>query len=197
MRACFRGSHFYWYHGMLFSNGSKQLFMIKILPLLAFILIIGCKKDKDPVPTGNSYVNQDEYFVLQASIVNYTSIQLSHVAGSISSDSAILAFADLIVTEHTIYRQHLIDLSDSVTMQVADSLDPQHLTLRNHLLTISGREFDSTYIHNLVQDLGTAISLHQTEMSAGSNAQVKVFATIHLGEIQTRKMWADSVAANY
>ena len=181
MRACFRGSHFYWYHGMLFSNGSKQLFMIKILPLLAFILIIGCKKDKDPVPTGNSYVNQDEYFVLQASIVNYTSIQLSHVAGSISSDSAILAFADLIVTEHTIYRQHLIDLSDSVTMQVADSLDPQHLT----------------YIHNLVQDLGTAISLHQTEMSAGSNAQVKVFATNHLGEIQTRKMWADSVAANY
>ena len=26
---------------------------------------------------------------------------------------------------------------------------------------------------------------------------VKVFATNHLGEIQTRKMWADSVAANY
>ncbi len=171
--------------------------MIKILPLFAFILIIGCKKDRDPGPTGNSNVNQDEYFVLQASMVNYTSIQLSHVAGAISSDSAILAFADLIITEHTTYRQLLIDLSDSVNMQVADSLDPQHLILRNHLLTISGREFDSTYIHNLVQDLGTAISLHQTEISGGSNSQVKVFASNLLDDIQTRKMWADSVAANY
>ena len=91
----------------------------------------------------------------------------------------------------------LIALSDSLTLHVADSLNPSHLALRNFMITISGREFDSTFIHNQVLDLESAISLHQTEISSGGNAQVKAFATNYLTEIQEQKIWADSIAANY
>ena len=170
--------------------------MRRILQLVWIILIIGCSKDKDSVPTGNS-LNQDSTFVLQASMANYTAIQFCHIAITVSSDSAIQAFSDLIVTEHTDYRQMLIALSDSLTLHVADSLNPSHLALRNFMITISGREFDSTFIHNQVLDLESAISLHQTEISSGGNAQVKAFATNYLLEIQEQKIWADSIAANY
>jgi predicted outer membrane protein len=167
-----------------------------ILQLLVFVLIFGCKKDKDTIPSGPP-VNQDAYFVMQASLATYTAIQLSHITGTISSDPDILSFADRIRTEQTLYRQTLIDLADSLNLQVADSLDPAHLSLRNYLLTISGREFDSVYIHNQVQDLAATINLHQTEISFGSNDMVKSFATVHLQEIQEQKALADSIAANF
>lgn len=167
-----------------------------ILQLLVLILIFGCNKDRETNPTEPG-VNQDAYFVLQASLSTYTAIQLSHISGTISTDPGILSYSDKIRSEHTLYRQALMDLADSLNLQVADSLDPAHLSLRNNLLTLTGREFDSVYIHNQVQDLAVTISLHQTEISSGSNAMVKSFATAHLPEIQEQKALADSIAANF
>ncbi len=167
-----------------------------ILTILVLFLNFGCKKDIDTGPTEPG-LNQDEYFVMQASLTTYTAIQLSHITGTISSDAGILSYSDKIRAEHTIYRQTLIDFADSLNFQVADSLDPAHLSIRNNLLTLTGREFDSVYIHNQVNDLAATISLHQTEILTGSNAIVKAFATTYLQEIQEQKAFADSIAANF
>ncbi len=145
-----------------------------------------------------TYINAvDSNFVLKTSMNNYTAIQLSHIAVNISTDSSILSYANQIVDEHTLYRQNLIDLADSLNISVADSLDSAHVVVRAYLLTLSGRQFDSVYIHNQLIDNETALQLHHNEISSGNNSRIKSFAFNYLSEIERQKNLSDSISSNY
>lgn len=165
---------------------------------LIFVFSFGCKKDKELAGVSGTYINSaDSNFVLKASMNNYTAIQLSHIAVNISTDSLILSYANQIVDEHTLYRQKLNGLADSLNVIVADSLDSAHILLRTYLLTLSGRQFDSVYIHNELIDNEATLQLHQNEISSGNNSRIKSFAFSYLSEIERQKNLSDSISSNY
>ncbi|WP_114791266.1 DUF4142 domain-containing protein [Niabella yanshanensis] len=59
---------------------------------------------------------------------------------------------------------------------------------------LNQNRFNSTYIYMMVEDPKKAIQLHEPEVQAGSNANVKGYASDKLKIIRHHKMMADSLA---
>jgi hypothetical protein len=68
------------------------------------------------------------------------------------------------------------------------------LTLRNQLLALSGRAFDSVYIHSLAKDCERAFELFLQETVTGENEQLRDYSASLLPDIQLHLRMADSLA---
>jgi predicted outer membrane protein len=82
-------------------------------------------------------------------------------------------------------------------LAAADSMDAQHVLLRNQLLGLSGRTFDSVYIHTRVQDYQQATKLFFQEVITGESSQLKDYSASVLAQLEVYLHQADSLVAKY
>jgi putative membrane protein len=193
--------------GMLYYLKRKKVnTMKKILFLFSLIVVVqfGCKKDDDDNnnntgggggSSDTSISSQDRTFVLNAAMANYAEIQAGDLASTSASDSSIMAFGMMMSNDHTAAQNDLHAIADSLEVYAPDSLDSAHVALGAQLLFLTGSEFDSVYIHSQVTDHINAIHLFETEVSNGTNAVIKNYASSKLPVIQMHKDLADSLAA--
>ena len=88
-------------------------------------------------------------------------------------------------------------IAGQLGLYAPDSLDAAHVQIAAMLSAMSGRTFDSAYVHGQVTDHQTAVNLFQNESSNGSNAKVKTYVNNYLPVIEMHLMMADSLAAKY
>ena len=62
---------------------------------------------------------------------------------------------------------------------------------------MSGRAFDSAYMHNQVTDHQTTVANFQTELNQGQDQDVKNYANKNLPHIQIHLQRADSITNAY
>ncbi len=65
------------------------------------------------------------------------------------------------------------------------------------LSAMTGRSFDSAYVHGQVTDHQTAVTLFQNENISGNNTKVKTYVNNYLPVIEMHLMMADSLATKY
>lgn len=160
---------------------------------LAVCLWSACKKDDD----NNNLNSQDNEFLKNASISNLSEISAGQVAVTRASSEAVRAFAQMMIMEHTMAQNELQPLADSVRVAIPQQPDSLHLAIVNYLNTLSGRTFDSVYIHTQVVDHQRTDSLFAREQSGGNNSSVKGYANKYRPNIQMHLKHADSLAAFY
>lgn len=168
----------------------KKLFLAgSILAAMAFV---SCDDDDDDLD--NTLNTADTDFMLKASLTNSTVIDVGTLAGTKATNTAVKAFAQTMVPEHTTAQAELKTLGTSVGYAVKDTIDPTHVTLKTYLNGVTGRVFDSSYIWAQVVDHQTELTNYQTEQTSGRHSSVVAFANTNLARVQAHFTRADSIA---
>jgi putative membrane protein len=170
---------------------------MKILKLtlagcLAACCLISCSEDDD-----DQLNSQDRTFLTQASISNTAEVNAATLASTKATNGAVKAFAMHMLSQHNTAQTDLKNLGANVGHAVKDTLDPAHVTIAMQLSAMSGRAFDSAYIHTQVIDHQATITFFQNEQSAGQHEDVKRYANTYLPHIQSHHQRADSIARAY
>lgn len=151
--------------------------------------------DDDDNDNGQLSTNEtDRTFVQNVSMANKTEIAFAQMAVTKASDSGVRAFAQHMIAEHSNADSELKDLADNISgIAMTDSMDQQHESLKTQLNSMSGSMFDSAYIASQVTDHQNVLNMFNTEISNGSQTQVKAYATKYKPHIQDHLDMADSL----
>jgi len=166
--------------------------MTKYLIPAAILTFVGCTKTQE-----YRDAISDEDFVQQASVVNTTEIDIGGLGTIRANDEGITEFAQMIAGYHKDEQNQLKRLASGLNLVATDSLDAQHIMLENQLLDLSGRSFDSIYIHTRVQDYREAVQLFFQEMISGQNDQLREYSASVLPQVESYLHLADSLSSKY
>lgn len=161
---------------------------MKLYAVMAIALVAGCMKDDEH--------HDDQRFVLKASMSNMAEIDAGQLA-TMRGSSGIAMFGQMMVTDHTAAKNNLKTLAAKYSMYAPDSLDAEHVMLKNQLLTLTGRAFDSVYVHSQVRDHQKTIDLFQDQVNHGDNQELRNYASSLLPHLNHHLHMADSLAAFY
>lgn len=159
------------------------------------ITFSACDDDDDDI--ADQYNAADQNFVMMASMSNAAEIDAGQAASTRGRDTAIVNYGQTMVTEHTDSRSRLQDIADDLDLPAPDSLDSAHRVLKTRLAALTGRAFDSVYIHSQVTDHQAAINLYTTESQNGMNNRLKQYAAEALPALQRHLTRAQAIAARY
>ncbi len=171
--------------------------LMALTGLLAVVSFCACSNNDGNTDTSNIVNSTDSVFVVQASIGDTAEINVAQLAITKSTDTAILNFANMMIMDHTLAQASLRNIAARYGLTAKDSLDPAHLAEAAKLATLSGRAFDSAYIHGQVVDHQATIQLFNNEGSNGNNKDLKNFADTTLPKLQMHFDRADSIATRY
>jgi putative membrane protein len=171
--------------------------LLALTGLLAAASFCACDNNNDNEDT-NSIVNAtDSAFVIQAGMSNTAEISVAQLTPTRSIDSSIMTFAQQMINDHTAAQTSLKNVAGKYYLTVPDSVEAAHALLKAQLELMSGRAFDSMYIHQQVTDHQAAIQLYQTEVNSGNNLDLRNFADTTLPKLQMHLNMADSIASKY
>lgn len=133
---------------------------------------------------------QDSMFVAKASAGGMTEIQASKLADSHSQSGTIKSFASKMVTDHTAAGDKLTSIAqkDGFTPASAPMAAQQKELAK--LETLNGMAFDKAYSSMMLKDHNATVALFKKETTAGSNADLKSFASETLPTIEQHQMMA-------
>ena len=168
----------------------KTIAMILVLILAS----VACTKNTN---TPNDINQADRDFIFNASFANAGELNISTMADSVSTDSLVRDYAGMMVVDHTNIEQSFSAIASGFSYYSSDSLNAEYLALQQQLLTLSGREYDSVYIHSSVETHVNLIAFANDEIANGINPPLKNFATSILPTLQMHLKMADSLALKY
>lgn len=161
--------------------------------LLSALIIgaIGCNKDDDSI--NNKSMDQD--FMTKAAYSNLAEVDAGQVAASRGSDMAVTMFGQMMVTDHNTAQSELMATAISKGVSLPTGPDSAHVAMKAMLMTMSGRAFDSMYVHGQIADHQATIDLMQNEINTGSDNEAKSYANKYLPKVQMHKHMVDSIAS--
>ena len=172
-----------------------KIFKLSAGLLLVAVIIFSCRRKDDSI---SKVLNTaDNNFILLAGINHYLEAETAKVAVSRASDSVVLSFANYLLAEHTKALSDLKIMSTIVGFTVKDSIDPARDTIITRLKTLTGRSFDSTFIHMQLAYHDSTINIYTAEVSNGLQVNVKSYANTYLQNFVTDKQTADSIAVHF
>jgi putative membrane protein len=167
---------------------------LRTFPLVIGIALSLVACDKDDDDETETYNTQDKNFAMMAAMSNYAEIDAGSVASTKATNAGVKAFGQMMVMDHTKASAELKTLTSSIGLYSPDSLDAKHVALKAQLASLTGRAFDSVYIHSQVEDHNAAIDLFEDESDEGKNQSLKNFANATLPNLRMHKAHADSLA---
>ncbi len=172
---------------------------MKIAKLLGACLVViltsgSCKKEDNNI---NNLLNEaDSNFIRLASIGNVSEIETAKIAVSKTADSVVLSFAQQMLMEHTNAQNDLKTMGGVVGFTVKDTTYAANATI-TQLASLTGRAFDSTYIHTQLPEHQAAISFYTEELNNGNQMNVRAYANTILQNIRVHYQRADSIATAF
>jgi putative membrane protein len=153
--------------------------------------ISACDDDDDNERSLNAV---DDNFVEKAALANMTEVDFGQLASTKATNTAVKAFAQHMVSEHTTAQNELRDIADDYNnIDWPDDLDQQHQQIKQQLMTLTGYAFDSLYMASQVMDHETTRNLFQNEITNGTEQRVKSYASKYLPGIEHHLHQADSI----
>lgn len=135
----------------------------------------------------------DEDFIRKASEANMAEIESSQLATERGASAALKAFADSMVVDHGIAQKELLGIARKLGVSLSRSPDEEHARMIERISTMSGRAFDSTYMHMQLLDHQAAVRLFQGEAGGGKDPMAKEYAGKYLPKLQHHLMMVKGV----
>lgn len=166
----------------------KKIFLFGSIAAMG--LLSACKKDNND---NNKVSNQDQTFMMQASMSNSAEIAVGALAAQKGQSAGVKQFGQMMVTEHTQAQNDLKTLGTTVNWTVKDTIDAAHMQKMAYLNSLSGFSFDTAYLNSQVMDHQATLNAFNTEISSGNNSNIKAYANKYQPHIQMHLNMADSI----
>ncbi len=128
--------------------------------------------------------NSDSKFMMMAVTSDMNEIGLSNQALSKSSFEEVKKLAQMMVDDHTKSSEELKPIAASKNVMLPAEMDSKHKSAMEKMSSMSGNEFDITYVKMMVKDHEKAVSMFQKEANNGKDAEAKAFAAKTLPTLQ-------------
>ena len=152
-----------------------------IFCFFAIASCIGCGKHGP----GNTTVNKtDVFFMQQASYSNLAEIDAGKIAALRGSYDSVKMFGSMMIADHSKAQSSLNALGKNLNVMLPTEPDSIHQAKSAILKTLSGHQFDTTYINGQVIDHMATVVVFQTEITGGFNVDVRNFAIKNLPMIE-------------
>lgn len=159
------------------------------------LLTTACHKS-DNNNNNTNLPNFDQIFMDQAARANLAEQDAGSLAVTQALDTSVKAFGQQMVDEHG---QAYNDLKNVAAGYHYTSLptapDSAHVLIKDSLMTLTGRNFDTTYIAQQIADHQHAILIFTAEMQGGTGA-ARDYAVKYLPHIQDHLAKADTILAH-
>jgi putative membrane protein len=173
----------------------KTILMFLLLPLFWF------SQSCDDPKNANKFNNETTvdvmglHFITTASEAGHTEIKASKVAESISQNPSVVAFAKMMITDHSAAGTKLDKLEDKELVHIPYTLNEDHLKMIDSLSKLSGSNFDKTYMQVMVNDHENAVDLFK-EASENRDGAVRSYAAETLPVIEMHLNSAKTILAS-
>jgi putative membrane protein len=168
--------------------------MKRILFITVVAALGSCSKHND---NGNNSANStDKDFTMRATMAHTAEISAGQMATSLGTAN-IKSFGQTMVNEHSSARTDLHNIAAALKLYSPDSLDTDNVQLATQLLGLSGRPFDSVYVHSQVTAHIQTIALFQNEINHGMNSRLKDYAIKQIPHLESHLQSAQTLAAGY
>jgi putative membrane protein len=136
---------------------------------------------------------KDKTFLMQNQQTNLAEISLGKVVAERTTNEAVKALANHVVEDHQMVSQQNMDLAKRLGVTLPTEPNATQKAMAQSVMAKSGTAFDMAYAKGEVEGHTTSISQTKAEMSSGTNADVKAFATDYLPKAQEHLDQARSV----
>jgi len=141
--------------------------------------------------------NTDRNFASVAYVFNSTEADAGQLGTLRGNDAAILQFGQLLADHYQQEQPALSQILNKWGVHIDDSTDASYTTIRAQLMTLTGRAFDSVYVHQQSLACRRAIEVFTSEQNYGHNYQLKQYASTRLPVLQLHQKTADSLAMTF
>jgi len=164
--------------------------------LLLFAVVLQSCGDNQRAKNYNDKTLVDDQglaFIKTANIAGLTEITASRFAIDISKNPRVMAFAKMMVTDHTKVGKELSDLAKQKLVDIPDTLTMADQKKLSNMAMQYGAPYDRAYMKMMVDDHMKAVALF-TDATQNKNSAVQNFANKTLPAL---KMHLDSAKAIY
>jgi putative membrane protein len=166
-----------------------KLKLAVVSALMAATAGIALAADTGLTPTDRDFLNK-------AAQGGMMEVAAGKLAAQHGLDTAVKAFGEKMVSDHSANNDMLKSLADSKQTPLADSVSPEEHTALGKLEGLNGTEFDKAYSQMMVKDHVTDISEFEKEAAKkGADADVKAYAEQTLPTLRHHLMLANRLSA--
>lgn len=126
----------------------------------------------------------DKKFVKEAAMDGMAEVELGKLAVQKASSNDVKQFGQKMVYDHAKANDELKQVASKDSIPIPDALDSKHQSKIAKLSKLSGPEFDKTYAKEQLKDHEADVKDFTAEAQAGSNPDVKAFASSNLPVLQ-------------
>jgi len=142
----------------------------------------------------SSLSSADQNFVKKAAEGGMAEVELGNLAKEKASSSEVKQFAQRMVDDHTKANDQLKSIASEKGVTLPTSLDSKDQALKDRLSSLSGEQFDRTYMDNMVKDHTKDVSEFRKEANSGKDPDVKSFADKTLPTLESHLKEARQIA---
>lgn len=154
--------------------------------LIAFSACDG--KDDDGIDLNDDdLTTQDRNFATEAAYANRAEIELGELAVDMATDSRVIAYAEMMITDHTNAQNRLKDIARDEDITVPDTLNTEHREIYNQLAAMEGMAFDSAYVEQMIIDHEKALDLFTTQVQEGSEDDLVNYASSLIPDLEAHQ----------
>jgi putative membrane protein len=164
--------------------------------LLVFAVLIQACDDNQRAKNYNNKTLVDDNglnFIKTATEAGLTEVKAAQLAESVSKNQRVIAFAKMMVTDHSQAGKELTELADKKFVSPGDSLNADHKKALNGFGKLSPDAFDKAYMKMMITDHEQAVTLFENA-GRNKNSDIQSFAK---KTSPTLKMHLDSAKAIY
>lgn len=168
--------------------------LLFILGLFLAVSFIACDKDDDD--ERNDISERDRAFARQVAQINLGEIEGGEIAVDRAWDNEVELYGSMMITDHTQAQRELDSITRNLSIALPNETDQKHKDMANMLRTIPEEEFDSTYIHKMIEGHEEAINLFQDQLNNGDNQHIRSYAAKYIDIIREHRDRAITIANN-
>lgn len=152
-------------------NSMKMLAVVMMMAMgLWMAALSAAADDKNEKDSG------DKEFVSKASACGLAEVNLSELAVRFARSPAVKQFAQHMIADHTRAGTQLTQMANRRQIKLPSGMDDEHQKLFDKLKTLSGDEFDRTYMEAMVKDHEKAVKLFEKQSKEGEDENMKKWA---------------------
>lgn len=134
----------------------------------------------------------DADFMTKADEGGHNEMGLSQVVLMKNPSPTARTYATRMITDHTKAGNKLVIIAKKHGVKLKGMMDAEHQAIRAALLKLSGSALEKKYMDQMVSDHEKTVSLFQSEIANGKEADVKRFAAKTLPVIQKHTSMAEA-----
>ena len=152
----------------LISNSASATLGMTLVAV-GLLIAVPCAKTETKLSTA------DKDFILAAAQGGMTEVKLGELAAQKGTRDDVKAFGQMMVKDHTAINDDLKALATQKGVTLPDSLDAKHQGMVDKMAALTGSEFDTAYVADMLKDHKMDAKEFKAESAETKDADIKSF----------------------